>query len=222
MNYLWGILLLGGILMAAITGKMAESTQALLQAAKSSVELAIGLIGIMAFWLGLMRLAEAAGLVRFLTRLLKPVLRPLFPDVPSDDPALGNIVANIAANLLGLGNSATALGLKAMTELQRLNPVKNTASNAMVTFLAINTAGFTLVPATIIAVRSSAGSTNPAEIIGAVILATCVSTSVAIIAVKLLQRLPMFRISPEFIVGVAPNPDTSAPDPDKPEKGDAS
>lgn len=196
MNYLWGILLIGGVLMAALNGKMADSTQALLQAAKSSVELAIGLIGIMAFWLGLMRLAEAAGLVRFLTRLLKPILRPLFPEVPSDDPALGNIVANIAANLLGLGNSATALGLKAMTELQRLNPVKNVASNAMCTFLAINTAGLTLVPATIIAVRSSAGSDRPAEIIGAVILATCVSTSVAIISVKILEKLPMFRIQP--------------------------
>ena len=207
MNYLWGILLLGGVLVAAINGKMADSTQALLQAAKGAVELAIGLIGIMAFWLGLMRLAEEAGLVRFLTRLLRPVLKPLFPDVPSDHPALGNIVANIAANLLGLGNSATALGLKAMTELQNLNPVKGVASNAMCTFLAINTAGLTLVPATIIAVRSSAGSAHPAEIIGAVILATSVSTTVAVVAAKILQGLPPFRVPPENIVGVAPDPD---------------
>jgi spore maturation protein A len=215
MNYIWGILLLGGVIMAAFTGKMAESTQALLQAAKSAVELAIGLIGIMAFWLGLMRLAEEAGLVRFLTRLLRPLLRPLFPQIPDGDPALGHIVANVAANLLGLGNSATALGLKAMTELQRLNPLKNVASNAMVTFLAINTAGLTLVPATIIAVRSSAGSARPAEIIGAVFLATCVSTTVAVIAVKILEKLPAFRVPSQ----VTESAGGVVPDPDKPEGG---
>ena len=171
MNYIWGILILGGVLLAAINGRMAESTQALIEAAKSSVELAIGLIGLMAFWLGLMRLAEEAGLVQRISRLLRPVLRPLFPDIPKDDPALGNIVANLTANTLGLGNSATALGLKAMAELQRLNPNKNIASNSMVTFLAMNDSCITLVPATVIAVRSSAGSANPTEIIGAVILA---------------------------------------------------
>jgi spore maturation protein A len=156
-----------------------------------------------------MRLAEAAGLVRLLTRLLRPVLKPLFPQVPEDDPALGNIVANVAANLLGLGNSATALGLKAMTELQRLNPVKSVASNAMCTFLAINTAGLTLVPATIIAVRASAGSAHPAEIIGAVFLATCVSTTVAIVSVKILERLPLFRLPspPDSVVEFIPDRD---------------
>lgn len=196
MNYIWAILILGGVLLAAVNGRMAECTQAVIEAAKGSVELAIGLIGIMAFWLGLMRLAEEAGLVRFLARVLKPILRPLFPDIPSGDPALGAIVANLAANILGLGNSATALGLKAMIELQRLNPRKKTASNAMCTFLAINTSSVTLIPATVIAIRASAGSANPAEVIGVIILATSVSTIVAVAAVKILERLPVFRRLP--------------------------
>jgi len=194
LNYIWAILILGGVLFAAVNGTMGESTEAVLNSAKNSVELAIGLIGIMAFWLGLMRLAEEAGLVRFLARALKPILRPLFPDVPSDDPALGAVVANMAANILGLGNSATALGLKAMIELQRLNPCKKIASNAMCTFLAINTSSVTLIPATVIALRASAGSSHPAEVIGAIIMATSISTVVAIIAVKLLEKLPLFRI----------------------------
>ena len=194
MNYIWAILIIGGVLFAAINGKMAESTQALIDAAKGSVELAIGLIGIMAFWLGLMRLAEEAGIVKFLAKLLKPVLRPLFPQIPSGDPALGTIVANLAANILGLGNSATALGLKAMIELQRLNSTKKIASNAMCTFLAINTSSVTLIPATVIAIRASAGSAHPAEVIGVIILATSVSTIVAITAVKILEKLPAFRI----------------------------
>ncbi|MFH1862009.1 MAG: nucleoside recognition domain-containing protein [bacterium] len=202
MNVIWGILILGGILLAAINGRMGEATTAVLDAAKTSVELAIGLIGIMAFWLGLMKLAEEAGLVRFLARLLKPVLKPLFPDVPSDDPALGAIVANMAANILGLGNSATALGLKAMLELQRLNPCKSDASNAMCTFLAINTSSVTLIPATVIAIRSAAGSTNPAEVIGTIIIATSISTLVAIIAVKLLEKLPVFRLKSQPTVEV--------------------
>jgi spore maturation protein A len=195
LNYIWGILILGGVLLAAIHGRMAACTQALVEAAKNSVELAIGLIGLMAFWLGLMRLAEGAGLVQLLSKLLRPILKPLFPDIPKDDPALGNIVANLTANTLGLGNSATALGLKAMAELQRLNPSKNVASNSMVTFLAMNDSCITLVPATVIAVRSSAGSANPTEIIGAVILATAIGLIVAVTAAKTLEKLPLFRLS---------------------------
>ncbi|MCX6641147.1 MAG: nucleoside recognition protein [bacterium] len=196
MNYVWSFLVIFGVFFAAINGKMADCTKAVIDAAKGSVELAIGLIGIMAFWLGIMRLAEEAGLVRFLSRILQPVLRPLFPDIPKDDPALGAIVANLAANVLGLGNSATALGLKAMTELDRLNPAKKTASNAMCTFLALNTSTITLIPATIIAVRASAGSANPAEVIGTIFVATCVATIVAIVAVKTLEKLPAFKVTP--------------------------
>ncbi len=197
MNYIWAFLIVGGVLFAAVNGKMAESTQAVMDAAKGSVELAIGLIGIMAFWLGLMRLAEEAGLIRLISKTLKPVLRPLFPEIPSDDPALGAMVANFAANILGLGNSATALGLKAMIELDRLNPHKKVASNAMCTFLAINTSSVTLIPATVIAIRASAGSANPGEVIGVIILATSISTIVAVIAVKLLEKLPVFRVKLE-------------------------
>jgi spore maturation protein A len=197
LNYIWAFLIISGVLFAAVNGKMAESTQAVIEAAKGSVELAIGLIGIMAFWLGLMRLAEEAGLVRLISKLLKPILKPLFPRIPADDPALGAIVANFAANILGLGNSATALGLKAMIELDRLNPHKKIASNAMCTFLAINTSSLTLIPATVIAIRASAGSANPGEVIGVIILATSISTFVAIVAVKLLEKLPLFRVKPE-------------------------
>lgn len=196
MNVIWAILILGGVLLAAINGRMAESTQALIEAAKDSVMLAIGLIGIMAFWLGLMRLAEEAGLVGLISRVLRPILRPLFPDIPSDDPAMGAIVANLAANILGLGNSATALGLKAMIELQRLNPYKKVASNAMCTFLAINTSSVTLIPATVIAIRASAGSANPAEVIGVIILTTTVSTIVAVVAIKILEKLRPFQVKP--------------------------
>ena len=187
-NYIWFSLLAVGVVTAAFTGKMAQVTEAIFSAAKVSVELAIGLIGVMALWLGLMKVAEKAGAVRFVSRLLYPVLRWLFPAIPRDHPALASIVANFAANILGLGNSATALGLKAMDDLQDINQDKESASDEMCTFLAINTSSLTIIPATIIGIRASAGSANPAEIVGTVIFATGVSTSVAIIASKLLAK----------------------------------
>ena len=188
-NYIWFGLFATGIITAMFTGKMAEVTEAVFSAAKVSVELAIGLIGIMALWLGLMKVAEKAGAIGFISRLLHPVLRWLFPGIPKGHPALGSMVANMAANMLGLGNSATALGLKAMDDLQELNEDKESASDEMCTFLAINTSSVTIIPATIIGIRASAGSGNPAEIIGTVIFATGVSTTAAIIASKLLARL---------------------------------
>ncbi len=188
MNVVWAALLVIAVIVAGITGSMEAVTASAASSAKTAVELAIGLIGIMALWLGLMRIAEEAGLVRMLARLLRPVLVRLFPDVPAEHPAMGSMLANIAANMLGLGNSATALGLKAMKDLQGLNRDKESASNAMATFLAINTSSVTIVPATVIAIRVSAGATQPAEIIGPTILATAISTAVAITASKLLQR----------------------------------
>jgi len=188
MNVVWFALIAIAVLIAAFNGTMSATTDAAMESAKSAVELSIGLIGVMALWLGLMKVAERAGLIRSLARLLKPVMTRLFPDVPSDHPAMGSMISNIAANMLGLGNSATALGLKAMKDLQEINVEKKSASNAMATFLAINTSSVTIIPATVIAIRASAGATHAAEIIGPTIVATTVSTAVGILASRFFQR----------------------------------
>ena len=210
-NVVWMVLLVGGILVAGfnclgiefIDGAinfeptltpLNDLTKGLFEAAKAAVTLAIGLIGIMALWLGMMKIAEDSGLVKVFARAVRPVMVWLFPDVPPDHPAMGAMVMNIAANMLGLGNAATPLGLKAMQELQKLNKVKDTATDAMATFMALNTSSVTLIPATIIGIRAAADSSNPAEIIGPVILATGVSTTVAIIVVKALAKLPRYAL----------------------------
>jgi len=161
--------------------------------AKVAVELAIGLIGIMALWLGVMKIAEQAGLVALLARFLKPATSRLFPDVPADHPAMGAMIMNISANMLGLANAATPLGLKAMEELNSLNKKLGTATDAMCTFLVINTSNVQLIPATVIAIRAASGSENPVEILGPVLVATAVALVVGIATVKLLARLPVFR-----------------------------
>lgn len=173
--------------------KLRAVTQMALDYAGTAVTIAIGLIGIMALWLGVMKVAEEAGLLRILTRILAPVTRRLFPDVPPDHPAVGAMIMNIAANMLGLSNAATPMGLKAMEELNKLNPKIGTATNAMVTFLAINTGGLILIPATAIAVRVAAGSANPGIIIGTSIIGASAATLAGILASKLLQRLPRYR-----------------------------
>lgn len=161
--------------------------------AKTAVEIAIGLIGIMALWLGLMKIAEASGLIQKLASILKPMTKRLFPDVPPDHPAMGAMIMNISANILGLANAATPLGLKAMEELNKLNKKLGTATDAMCTFLVINTSNVQLIPATVIAIRAAAGSSNPTEIIGPVIIATSMSTIVGLIVVKLLAKLRIFK-----------------------------
>ncbi len=163
-------------------------TEAALGAAKSAVELCIVLIGLMALWLGMLNIARDAGLVDALARALRPVTRWLFPDVPAGHPAEGAMLMNISANVMGLGNAATPFGLKAMRELQTLNPVKDTATNAMATFLAINTSSVTLIPFTVIGLRVAADSSNAARPLAGIICTTAVSTMVAIAAVKLLER----------------------------------
>lgn len=173
--------------------KLKAITQAALDMAGTAVNIALGLIGIMALWLGVMKVAEEAGLLKVLTRLLTPITKRLFPDVPSDHPAVGAMIMNIAANMLGLSNAATPLGLKAMEELNKLNPKIGTATNAMVTFLAINTGGLLLIPATAIAVRATVGSTNPGIIIGTSIVGAGFATIAGVIASRLLQRLPRYR-----------------------------
>lgn len=173
--------------------KLKAITQAAIDFANIAVEIAIGLIGVMALWLGLIKIAEEAGLVKVLTHLLTPLMKRLFPDVPSDHPAIGAIIMNIAANMLGLSNAATPIGLKAMEELNKLNPQIGTATNAMVTFLAINTGGLILIPATAIAVRAAAGSANPGIIIGTAIFGAACATIAGIVASKILQRLPRYK-----------------------------
>ena len=168
-------------------------TQAALDYATTAVTIALGLIGVMALWLGVMKVAEEAGLLRIVTRLLTPITRRLFPDIPTDHPAIGAMIMNIAANMLGLSNAATPLGLKAMEELNKLNPKAGTATNSMITFLTINTGGLILIPATAIAVRASAGSSNPGIIIGTSIFGAACATAAGVIAAKLLQRLPRYR-----------------------------
>lgn len=147
----------------------------------------------MAFWLGLMKVAEEAGLVKSLGRGLRPIMKRLFPEIPEDHPATGSIVANVAANFFGLGNAATPLGIKAMQELQELNESKEEASDAMVLFLAINTSSVTLISSSVIAYRAAANSVNVTEIIAPTIIATAISTIVAVVSCKILQKLPTFE-----------------------------
>jgi spore maturation protein A len=173
--------------------KLKAITQAAIDFANTAVEISLGLIGVMALWLGLIKIAEEAGFVKVLTRMLTPVTKWLFPDIPSDHPAIGAIIMNTAANMLGLSNAATPMGLKAMEELNKLNPKAGTATNAMVTFLAINTGGLILIPATAIAVRAASGSANPGIIIATSIFGAGCATITGIVASKILQRLPRYK-----------------------------
>jgi len=168
--------------------KMKEVTNSALGYADTAVTIAIGLIGIMAMWLGIMKIAEESGVINSFARLLRPVTRFLFPDVPHDHPAIGSIVMNLAATILGLGNAATPLGIKAMEDLNSLNPDKGVATNAMCTFLVLNTASFALMPTTAIALRAAAGSPKPAIIIGTTMFGSFIATMVGIIAVKVFEK----------------------------------
>lgn len=167
---------------------MQALTAAIIEAAGSAVTLAIGLIGVMALFLGVMKVAEAAGLLVTIARLVRPLMTRLFPEVPPEHPAMGAMIMNISANVLGLGNAATPFGIRAMQELDRLNPLKGTATNAMVLFLAINTSSVTLLPTGVISLRAAAGSADPAGIVPTTLFATICSTTVAIVMAKLLER----------------------------------
>ena len=167
--------------------KLGQITTAAIDSAALAVKIAFGLIGIMALWLGLMRVAEKAGIIRIIAKGVRPITRRLFPNIPSDHPAVGAMIMNIAANMLGLSNAATPLGLKAMEELQKINPKKKEASNDMITFLVINTSAITIVPATAIAIRASLGSANPQMIVIPSILAALTATIVGLSVVKTIQ-----------------------------------
>ena len=191
LNYIWFGMMLISVIAGIVTGRIDAVTDAAINMSKVAVEISIGLIGIMALWLGIMKIAEASGLIRIIARGLRPITVRLFPDVPVDHPAIGSIVLNMSANMLGLGNAATPLGLKAMEELQELNPKKDTATNSMVMFLAINTSSVQIiVPATVVALMGAAVS----QIFITTILATLASTITAIFMVKMLEKMKRFSV----------------------------
>ncbi|TWT48826.1 nucleoside recognition domain-containing protein [Botrimarina hoheduenensis] len=169
-----------------------EVTTAAIEGAESAVSLCLNLIGPMVLWLGVMQIAKDAGLVDGLAWLMRPLMRWLFPEVPDGHPAQGAILMNLSANMLNLANAATPFGLKAMKELQTLNTTEETATNSMATFLAINTSSVTIIPFTIVGLRSAAGSEDPAAPLFGIFLATLCSTCVAIFAVRTLAKLPAF------------------------------
>lgn len=174
---------------------MEALSKAVVESAAGSVELALGLVGVMTLFLGLMKVAEAGGMLTILARLIRPLMVRLFPGVPSDHPAMGSMILNMSANALGLGNAATPFGIRAMQELNKLNPRHGTATDSMALFLAINTSNVTLLPTGVIAIRAAAGSHDPAGILPTTLFATICSTVVAILAARLYGRLPLFKRS---------------------------
>lgn len=216
LNCVWLAFLLIAVLVAGFTGRLPQLTNGAFEMASTAVmKIALPLVGLMAIWLGIMRLAERAGLVQLIARALRPVMRKLFPDVPGDHPAMASMVMNMAANMLGLGNAATPLGLRAMADLETLNPHPGVATNAMCTFLAINTASIQLVPTTAISLLSVAGSKNPTAIVVTSFLATCCAAVSGVLSAKFFQKLPIFRVTPADVTGprageTMPSPVTTA------------
>ncbi len=180
-NLIWVFLTVIGIVFAMINGTMNEVNEAVFKGASEAVTLCIGLISILVFWLGMMKIAEDAGLLKKLSFLFKPIIKRLFPEVPNEHPAMGYILSNIIANMFGLGNAATPLGIKAMEELKNVNGGKNEASRSMITFLAINTSSITLIPTTVIAIRMNYSSVSPTEIVGPTLIASISSALGAIL-----------------------------------------
>lgn len=173
---------------AGAAAPMELLSKAMIEAASGAVTLAIGLVGVMTLFMGLMKVAEAGGMLRIIARLIRPLMVRLFPDVPAEHPAMGAMILNLSANALGLGNAATPFGIRAMQELDKLNSQPGTATNAMVLFLAINTSSVTLLPTGVIALRAAAGSADPAAILPTTLLATIGSTTIAILTAKLFSR----------------------------------
>ncbi|PMC39468.1 spore maturation protein [Bacillus sp. UMB0899] len=180
-NIIWVMLTVIGIVFAMFNGTMDEVNEAIFKGGKEAVTIAIGFISVLVFWLGLMKVAEEAGLLEKLGNLFKPIVSRLFPDVPPEHPAMGYMLSNMMANLFGLGNAATPLGIKAMEQLKVLNGGSDKASRSMITFLAINTSSLTLIPTTVIAIMMTYGSSSPTSIVGPTLIATFLSTLGAIL-----------------------------------------
>jgi spore maturation protein A len=188
MNYIFLLLIVISIISGFINGTLEDVLSAMFDGCNLAIKIAFSLIGIMAFWLGIMKVAEKAGIVRFISKLLNPVLRPLFNDLSKDSQALGNITMSIGANALGLTNAATPIGLKVMKDLQDDNPNKDIATDSMCMFLAMNTAGFQIIPATVIAILVGVGAENPTEIILPTLIVTTISFIVAILTALILKK----------------------------------
>lgn len=211
LNYIWFGLMAIALVVAAINGTPEAVTKGAVESASTAVTIAIGLVGIMTLWLGMMRVAEAAGLVELVGRAMRPLLRWLFPGVPPGHPAGGALVLALAANMLGLNNAATPLGIKAMEELQTLNPDKDSASNDMVTMMAVITSGVQLIPASMIGVLAAAGSTNPTAIIAPTLIATFIGTAAGVLAARVLQRFYPQSLAPTPALAVADVPASVPP-----------
>ena len=201
LNYIWiaffviaFIVALGKLIFLGDTTIFTEVTTGMFDSAKTGAEISLGLIGIMTFWLGIMKIGERAGMIGLFARGASPFFSKLFPGIPKGHPANGSVIMNFSANMLGLDNAATPLGLKAMQELQELNPEKETASNAQIMFLVLNTAGLTLIPTSVIALRMAAGAANPADIFIPSLIGTFISFISGMIAVALYQKINLFKL----------------------------
>ncbi len=188
LNYIWGCMILLGVLVGAFTGRLPQVTNGAIESAKEAITICITMLGVLSMWTGIMRIGEDAGLIKALTKKLMPVLRWLFPDIPKGHKALEYISANFIANFLGLGWAATPPGIKAMEELQTLNRRKNIASKEMCMFMIVNMSSLQLVSVNLLAYRTQYGSQNPSEIIGPGIFTTLISTAVSIIFAKLMEK----------------------------------
>lgn len=189
MNYIFYFLIVISIIIGAVNGKLQDVVNAIMSGAELSVKVAFSLIGIMAFWLGIMKIAEKSGVINFISKLIKPITKHLFNELPQDSPAIGDIAMNFTANAFGLANAATPFGIKAMEELQEVNDKKDTATNSMCLLLGMNTAGFQLVPTTVLAILVGIGYKNPTEIIAPTLLVTTIAFTFAIIISKIFQAL---------------------------------
>jgi len=194
LNFIWLGMIVTSVIVALIEGRVNELVKACTDYAQTGFEIALSLAAIMTLWLGIMEVARQSGLVKLFARGVQPMMRWLFPDVPSDHPAIGAMIMNIAANMLGIGNAATPFGLKAMEELQKLNRYKEQASDAMCTFLAINTSSVQIIPITAINFLAINHATHPSEIVLSALIATSISTFVAIVSVKYLATWPVFKV----------------------------
>ena len=189
MNYIFFFLIAVSIIIGGFNGTLNEVVNAMLESCNTAIKIAFSLIGIMAFWLGIMRIAEKSGIVTSLSKIVYPIVKHLFKDLKNNSPALGDITMSISANALGLTNAATPIGLKVMKELQEENPNKDIATDSMCMFLAMNTAGFQIIPATVIAILVGTGASNPTEIVLPTLIVTTISFVVAIIATLILRNI---------------------------------
>ena len=209
LNYIWLAFFLVSLVVGLVklvggdTAVFASMTQATFDSAKTGFEISLGLTGVLTLWLGLMKVGEAGGAIGVLAKVVSPFFRRLFPEIPKDHPVLGSIIMNFSANMLGLDNAATPLGLKAMNELQTLNPQPDTATNAQIMFLVLNTSGLTLIPISIMVYRAQLGAANPADVFLPILLTTYFATLVALIGVSLVQRINLFDpVLLAWLVGV--------------------